>query len=69
MKNTLSLPLRLKPISASLGLLLSLAAWPLLAATSIENDRYKVDIEPAEGTFTVADKPSGKTFLTAGKLA
>lgn len=69
MKKPLSIRLRWKPVSISVFILLSSAAWQLQAATSIENDRYKVNIEAGEGTFTVAVKPSGKTILTAGKLS
>ena len=65
MKKTLS---RLKPLSASLLVFLT-AICSARAATTIENDRYKVDIEAGDGTFTVAVKPSGKTILTAGKLS
>ncbi|MFM8981425.1 MAG: hypothetical protein ACKOLA_00710, partial [Spartobacteria bacterium] len=64
MKNTLPLQSHFAAL-----LLLLTAAWQVHAATSIENDRYKVDIEAGEGTFSVAFKPSGKTILTAGKLS
>ena len=60
MKKPLSIRLRWKPVSISVFILLSSVAWQLQAATSIENDRYKVNIEAGEGTFTVAVKPSGK---------
>jgi len=50
-------------------LVLIAAGWQVEAATSIENDRYVVNIEANDGTFTVAIKPSGKTMLTAGKLS
>ena len=65
----LSLQLRSRPIAALLFLLLSSASWQIQAATRIENDRYKVDIEAGEGTYTIAVKPSGKTILSAGKLS
>ena len=39
------------------------------AATSIENDRYAVNVEATDGTFTIATKPSGKIILPAGKLS
>lgn len=39
------------------------------AATRIENDRYTVDVEAADGTFTMATKPGGKIVLPAGKLS
>ena len=60
---------RLKPLSTSLLVLLAVATCSARAATTIENDRYKVDIEAGDGTFTMAFKPSGKTILTAGKLS
>ena len=66
MKTTLA---RLKPLSTFLLVLLAVATWSARAATTIENDRYKVDIEAANGTFTMAFKPTGKIILTAGKLS
>ncbi len=60
---------RLKPLSTSLLVLLAVATCSARAATTIENDRYKVDIEAGDGTFTMAFKPSGKIVLTAGKLS
>jgi hypothetical protein len=61
--------LRMKLASAFLLILLSAAAWQVQAATSLENDRYKVDVEAGEGAFTVAVKPTGKTVLSAGRLS
>ena len=48
---------------------LTAAGWRVEAATSIENDRYSVNLEAADGTFTIATKPDGKTVLKAGKLS
>ena len=50
-------------------LLLTAAAMRAEADVRIENDRYSVGIEAAGGTFSVVAKPSGKTFLTDGKLS
>lgn len=60
--------LQVKSLPASLVILLAASAWPARVVTTIENDRYKVDIEASDGTFTVAFKPGGKTFVTAGRL-
>ena len=38
------------------------------ARISIANDQYVVSVRPAEGTFTVADKAGGRTFVTEGRL-
>lgn len=59
----------IKPLQATLLAFLAAAICSARAATTIENDRYKVDIEAGDGTFTVEVKPSGKTILTAGKLS
>jgi hypothetical protein len=55
------------PILFPLLTLTAMAHAP--AAVRIENDLYSVSVEPADGTFTATHKPSGKTFLTAGKLS
>ena len=39
------------------------------AAQTVENDLYAVRVDAAEGSFTVVSKPTGKPFLTAGKLS
>ena len=49
-------------------LLLTGAAVSDAAAVRIENDLYSVGVETADGSFTVASKPWGKTFLSDGKL-
>ena len=57
--------------SLSAFLLFAFIAVPcqVKAATSIENDRYSVNVEAKDGTFTIATKPSGKIILPAGKLS
>ena len=57
--------------SLSAFLLFAFIAVPcqVKAATSIENDRYSVNVEATDGTFTIATKPSGKIILPAGKLS
>lgn len=61
--------MRIKPPSALCLFVLIATGWQVEAATSIENDRYSVNIEAADGTFTIATKPGGKTVLTAGRLS
>lgn len=39
------------------------------AAQTIENDRYVVSVEAADGSFSVAAKPAATKFLSAGKLS
>ena len=39
------------------------------AAVRIENDLYSAGVDAADGSFSVVSKPSGKTFLTGGKLS
>jgi len=39
------------------------------AAVSIDNEMYAVSVEAPDSSFTLARKPSGKTFVTAGKLS
>ena len=42
----------------------------LVAATvRVENDVYVVSVDPVDGSFSVTHKPSGKIFLTDGKLS
>lgn len=60
---------RVKPASAFILFALTSAGWQLEASTRIENERYSVNIEAADGTFTIATKPGGKTVLPAGKLS
>ena len=48
---------------------LSAGCFSVHAAQSIDNDRYAVSVEAADGGFTVASKPGGKMFLTDGKLS
>ncbi len=54
-----------------LATLLLLFVSPALADTEvrIENELYRVSVGAAGGSFTVASVPSGKTFLTGGKLS
>ena len=54
-----------------LATLLLLFVSPVLAGTEvrIENEFYRVSVDGASGSFTVASVPSGKTFLTGGKLS
>ena len=55
---------------AAFGLvLLSATAWAGQGAMTIENERYTVNIEATDGTFTIATKPNGKIVLPAGKLS
>ena len=55
---------------AAFGLvLLSATAWAGQGAMTIENERYTVNIEATDGTFTIAAKPNGKIVLPAGKLS
>lgn len=57
------------PLFASL-LIISLAmSWRLEAAKTIENERYRVEIDEGGGAFSVVFRPSGKTILAAGKLS
>jgi hypothetical protein len=51
--------------------LVALLAAACLAqgATTIENDRYKVDIEAADGSFAITAKPGAKKVLPVGKLS
>ena len=67
MKNPFFRLLQIMPAS----LLFAFIAVPcqVKAATSIENDRYAVNVEATDGTFTIATKPSGKIILPAGKLS
>ena len=51
------------------SLLILAIACRLEAATRIENNRYAVNVEAADGTFTIATKPDGKMVLPAGKLS
>ena len=51
------------------SLLILAIACRLEAATRIENNRYSVNVEAADGTFTIATKPDGKMVLPAGKLS
>ena len=39
------------------------------AAQSLENDRFAISVEAADGSFTVVSKPGGEKFLTDGKLS
>jgi hypothetical protein len=39
------------------------------AEVRIDSDLYSVGVEAADGRFAVLTKPSGKTFLTGGKLS
>lgn len=48
---------------------LTAAGWRAEAATVLENDRYSVSVETAQGSFSVATKPDGKVVLADGKLA
>jgi hypothetical protein len=61
--------MRNKLVSAFILFVLVAIAWRVEAVTTIENDRYLVNVEAADGTFTLTIKPGGKTVLTAGKLS
>lgn len=69
MKITLSRLIGSKLFAVFGLVLLSATAWAGQGAMTIENDRYTVNIEAADGTFTIATKPSGKIVLPAGKLS
>jgi hypothetical protein len=57
------------PIFIASLAVLSAASICVHAAQSIDNDRYAISVEAADGGFTVASKPGGKMFLTDGKLS
>ena len=69
MKMTLSRLIGSKLFAAFGLVLLSATAWAGQGAMTIENERYTVNIEATDGTFTIATKPSGKIVLPAGKLS
>jgi len=55
---------------AALGLLVTLGAGNRASAATqmIENEMLSVTYDDAAGSFTVAEKPGGKVFLTDGRL-
>jgi hypothetical protein len=69
MKITLSRLIGSKLFAVFGLVLLSANAWGGQGAMTIENERYTVNIEATDGTFTIATKPNGKIVLPAGKLS
>lgn len=48
---------------------LAVLVFPTQAGVQVENDRYIINIETADSSFSIAAKPSGKKFLVNGKLS
>ena len=48
---------------------LSAGTLPAKRRQTIENDVYTASVQAADGAFTAVSKPTGKPFLTAGKLS
>jgi hypothetical protein len=70
MKSTLSKTSKILSTSvASFSLLVLVFIHAANAAQSIENAMYAVSVDAADGSFSVVAKPTGKKFLTDGKLS
>lgn len=51
--------------SVCVAILMAGRAW---AGVELENSNYRVSVDAGQGTFTARVLPSGKEFLTEGKL-